>query len=203
MIKKIQKSNKKSLKLLNKVDFRLPYQVLIDDTFINNMNKYGKRYKHLKETFKSEPKLFFTKCILNKYKSLNKEYENDISDNCEMVKCPHTDKSDVLKCLSFVFRRFNKNHYIVGTSNKEIMDKYRDRSDVPLLNFNKGQIKLFINTEKIPEKSIYSTEATKKELERLEKIFGNDKQEVSEESEKFEDVNIEELEVSNDKEPEE
>ncbi|EEQ82381.1 hypothetical protein NCER_100911 [Vairimorpha ceranae BRL01] len=199
MIIKIHKSNKKSIKLLNKLGFRSPYQIILDDKFINNCNKYSKRYKHLKEIFKSEPKLFFTKCILKKYKSYNSNYENDISDNCEMIKCPHKDKDDVLKCLAFVFRKFNKNHYIIGTSDKEIMDKYRKREDVPLLNFNKGQIRLFLNTEKLINKSNTTYEATPKELERLEKIFGAEGgQEVSENSGEFEEINVDDLEVSED-----
>jgi U3 small nucleolar RNA-associated protein 23 len=197
MIKKIQKSNKKSIKLLNKAEFRSPYQIIMDETFITNMNKYGKRYKHMTEIFKSEPKLFFTKCICNKYKNTNPNFENDISDNCEMIVCKHKNKSDVQKCLAFVFRRFNKNHYIVATSSKDIMDKYRDRADIPLLNFTKGQIRLFVNTENIKQNSEHITEASTKEIERLEQIFGKD--EISlEPIEEFEEVDINELEVSED-----
>lgn len=195
MSKKILKSNKKNIKLLNKCKFRIPYQLIVDDTFIYKMNKYGKRYKHLTETFRSEPKLFFTKCIFNKYKDLNKSFENDLSVHCEFIECKHKNKSDVAKCLKFILRHFNKNHYIICTANKEIIEIFKNKTDVPILNFYNGQIKLYLNNLVIPKESEHITEASERELTRLKRIFNNQENSDVE----LEKVNIDELEVSDEK----
>lgn len=192
MSKKIYKSNKKNIKLLNKCKFRIPYQLILDDTFIYNSNKFGKRYKHLTEIFKSEPKLFFTKCIYNKYKELNKSFDHDLSAHCEFLECKHKNKSDVLRCLKFIFRNYNKNHYIICTANKEIIDFFKKKRDVPILNFYNGQIKLYLTDLVIPKMCNFVTEASERELNRLKRIFNNEENSDIE----TEKINIDELEIS-------
>lgn len=195
MNKKLYKHNKKHIKLLKKDGFRDPLQLLLDDSFIIYMNKFKKKYKHLTELFKHEPKLYFTKCILNKYKKSGNVFENDISHNCQMIDCKHKEDRETLKCYKSIFKKGNKHNYILATSDKEVLREYADKAGYPLLRFSNGFLKLIMKTDHIERYKGLPKEATAEELERLKKIFEEDI-ENEDEKLKHEEVDLDKLEES-------
>lgn len=195
MNKKLYKHNKKHIKLLKKDGFREPFQLLLDDSFITYMNKFKKKYKHLVEFFKHEPKLFFTKCIHNKYKSFKNKFENDISDNCQIINCKHKEDREPLKCYKSIFKKGNKHNYILATSDKEVFQEFSDKASFPLLRFSNGFLKIIMKTDHIERYKGLPKEATSEELERLKRIF-EDEVENEDEDIKHEEVDFEKLEES-------
>ncbi|KAF9764986.1 rRNA-processing protein UTP23 like protein [Nosema granulosis] len=195
MNKKLYKHNKKHIKLLKKDGFRHPFQLLLDDSFIIYMNKFKKRYKHLTELFKNEPKLFFTKCIHKKYTESGNLFETDISDNCQIIDCKHKDNADVLKCYKSIFKKGNKNNYILATSDKDVFKEYSDKTGIPILRFSNGFLKISMKTDHIERYKGLPKEATSEELERLKQIFD---EEINNEDTKLkhEEVDFDELEMS-------
>jgi U3 small nucleolar RNA-associated protein 23 len=192
--KKLHKHNKKNIKLLKKDGFREPFQLLLDNSFIQKVNQYKKRYKHLTEFFKHEPKLFITKCAFTAYKATDPTFKADISDNCQIINCKHSNE-EILKCFKKFFKKGNKHNYILCTSSKDVLKEFADK--IPVLNFSKGLFKIHMETNHIERYKGLPKEATPEELERLKTIF---EEEVNTEEDKLkhENVNFDELEESSD-----
>jgi len=163
----IAKKSKKWLKVLKYNDFRVPYQILIDNSFINIANKHNIKFSTIKDLFKSEPKLLMTKCVYE----LNKSHTlpNDFSGQCEITQCTH-DKPDK-NCTASFIKAGNPHHYIYATNNIFIIKSLKTSTDTPILRIFQNQLVIECNKMDQSPKTHNGNPASKKELKTLRKMF--------------------------------
>eukprot|EP00866_Antonospora_locustae_P000054 jgi/Antlo1/54/948 len=131
------RSGRKYLQYLERREnFRKPYQVLVEDTFLDNFN----RYKHSMHSFKllmhSEPKFFISECCYKVYKKTHM-HDNDFIKHCKIKGCPYQCESS-LKCMLGILRKRNRHHFFVATASPQIIDRLAEACCVPVITVSKG-----------------------------------------------------------------
>lgn len=131
------KSGKKYLKYLERREnFRKPYQVLVEDVFLESFN----RYKHSMHSFKllmnSEPKFFISECCYKAYQKTQTR-DNDFIKHCEIKRCPYQCESSQ-KCVLGVIRKRNKHHFFVAAASPQTVDRLVEVRCVPVISVTKG-----------------------------------------------------------------
>ncbi|CAD25245.1 hypothetical protein [Encephalitozoon cuniculi GB-M1] len=174
MNRKIYKRNKKVVKLLSKIGFRSPYQIVVEETFIDAMNRDMLGLRDINDLFKSQPKLFITKCVYKKFKEAKRNHRKGISKYLEILNCNHKDVRNPLSCLRRVLRKSNKNHYILASNCQEITDLINVEKKIPAITCRGGTLIINADLQKVPLYSGFKTEADEKELSRLEALFPED-----------------------------
>ncbi|KAM0680278.1 hypothetical protein GINT2_000258 [Glugoides intestinalis] len=160
------RKSKKWLKTLKGCGFREPYQIFFDASFMRLANKIRLPLAALNDLFKSEPKLFMTKCT---YEAHKKDLiEKDFSGFCEIVKCEH--ETIQYNCTYNFIKQDNPHHYILASNNIAHFKKLRDSKFIPVLKLYKSILKLECN-KLDTNKVVYTGEpATKREIKRLQKM---------------------------------
>ncbi|KCZ81383.1 hypothetical protein H312_01265 [Anncaliia algerae PRA339] len=144
-VKKSKQLKKYFISLQKSFGFRSPYQLLVDSTFLSELNIYKHRLSNFISLFKSEPKIFISKCSYRIY-SRNFKYKDDFRKHCEIRRCQH-DKLSEEDCISNLIKVNNKYHYLLCTQNNALIDKFIDNKRVPILKVNKSIIS-FVNSNK-------------------------------------------------------
>lgn len=131
------RSGRKYLKYLErKENFRKPYQVLVEDTFLDSFN----RCKHSMHSFKllmqSEPSFFISECSYKAYQKVHK-HENDFVKHCKIKRCPYQCESS-LECVLGVLRKRNKHHFFVAAAGPEIVSRLVEERCAPVITVSKG-----------------------------------------------------------------
>lgn len=174
MKREMHRKSKKWIKILKNNGFRVPYQILADNSFLKLVNKLKIEFSAFKNLFKSEPKFFLTSCAYESHKkSIVSEEKNnlykDFSGQCQIIKCSH-DINDGICTYSFIKDK-NPHHYILATNNTIEIKKFRESEFLPLLRVirNIPQIDCCkINSE---ARVFLGDPAKKKELRRLKKLL--------------------------------
>lgn len=174
MNRKVHKRNKKVVKMLRRIGFREPYQVIVEDGFVASINKSMLGLKHMTDLFKSQPKLFVTKCIYKRYDRDRKRGRDDFSKYLKILDCGHTEEEEPLQCLKRMIKKTNKNHYILGSNNREISEYIGKGKKVPVLTCRRGILSLEGDVEGTVTWKSLVTEADEEELRRLEMMFPED-----------------------------
>jgi U3 small nucleolar RNA-associated protein 23 len=171
---KLHKQNKRVLKMLWRLDYRIPYQVVLDDEFLTRFNMSMLRLRHLIHLFRSEPKLFITRCIYRRYRDERREFKHDLSGYCEIIKCKHTEVEDPERCLRDTVKRDNRHHYILAYGRREVGEGFKDHTNVPMLTCIRGHLRLKIDESSAAQRYRLTTEAAEGELDRLEQLFNEE-----------------------------
>ncbi|XP_030768399.1 rRNA-processing protein UTP23 homolog [Sitophilus oryzae] len=174
-IKRYKKVNKNLGFYINTFGFRQPYQLLADGTFCfaalnNKINVVNDIPKYLQ----GEIKLITTQCAIMEMENLGPKLNGALIILKKYIvhKCGHEGKPvNASKCLLSMVKKGNSNHYIVCTQDRELQDKIRTVTGVPLLY-------LHIKTpvlEKPSEASIKKAEErisgiSEPEIQRIEKL---------------------------------
>jgi len=161
------KKTKRSLKILRRNGFRVPYQVLVDISFIKAANRWSLAQRDVNELFKAEPKLLMTKCTYEAQKAEPKE--KNFSGCCEIIKCGH-EGVDAECALSFI-KEDNPNHYILATGNRGFIDRLKESKRIPVVRISKRMLAIECNKLKV-EVTHESLGASKSELRHLKRMFG-------------------------------
>lgn len=141
MKQKKTRSNKKYLKYIQKqFRFRKPFQILVDELFLDAFNRYKHSINSFRSILLSEPKFFISKCCYNAYKK-SFFHENDFVKHIEIRHCKHAD-IDTSSCILDLVKQPNKYHYFVATMGSKTVEKLKEHKNVPLVILNKSQIKL-------------------------------------------------------------
>ncbi|KAI5148290.1 U3 small nucleolar RNA-associated protein 23 [Enteropsectra breve] len=164
------KKNKEVMKILLSNSFREPYQIIVDHSFIAMANKVQNPLKQIDNLFKSMPKFFVTKCEYAKYNKEHKQKDNDFSGQCQIMSCFHEEECAV--CIEDVIKDKNRNHYILGSANKELIDMFRDKTNVPILKIKKSVFYLDLGKLEMKKRPIHGKAASAGEIERLKKMYG-------------------------------
>lgn len=176
MDKKINKGNKKVMKMIQKLGFRSPYQVVVENDFVAALNRNMLRLKHVTNLFKSQPKLFITRCTYRKYEK-DKKRKNDFSKYLEILNCGHETTKEPLQCLKKIMKKSNRNHYILGSNCPEITAAIGTQKKIPVLKCRKGTLILTADIEDITIHESMNVEADEEELNRLESLFPDEAEE--------------------------
>ncbi|AFN82819.1 hypothetical protein EROM_040510 [Encephalitozoon romaleae SJ-2008] len=174
MNRKVYKKNKKVVKLLSKIGYRIPYQVIVECDFVAAMNRYHLGLRHINDLFKSQPKLFITKCVYKKLKEIGRDHKEGISRYLEILHCDHKEVKEPLSCLRRVMRKSNKNHYILASNCTEITDLIGTQRKIPVVSCRGGTLVISADLQEIPMYSGFKTEADEEELNRLEALFSTE-----------------------------
>lgn len=161
------KKSKKWLKILKKAEFREPYQIILDNSFIKAINRQKLSQRNFNELFRSEPKFFITKCTYENHK--NHLVEHDFSGNCEIIKCNHEKPS--INCVYEFINEKNSHHYILATNNYYFIKKFKESKFIPTLKINKSQLEISCNNLE-SKCDNFKNEASKKEIKHLKKMLG-------------------------------
>lgn len=174
MRRDILRKSKKWLKTLSINGFRTPYQILVDNSFLDIVNKNHLNYSTFKSLFRTEPKFFITTCCYKIHSEKKDKLEikiKDFSGECEIIKCFH--KEIDLECPKTFIKENNPNHFILATYNKETIENLKNNTTIPILRISKSIPQLDcckMRTEAIVH---MEREASKKELDRLKELFGS------------------------------
>ncbi|ADM11342.1 uncharacterized protein Eint_040520 [Encephalitozoon intestinalis ATCC 50506] len=171
---KINRNSKKIVKLLPKIGYRIPYQIIVECNFVSALNRYFLGLRHINDLFKSQPKLFITKCVYKKLKEIGKDHKRGISKYLEILHCNHKEVRDPLSCLRRVMRKSNKNHYILASNCPEITDLIGVERKIPAVTCKGGRLCISADLQKVPMYSEFRTEADENELNRLEALFSGE-----------------------------
>ncbi|XP_070170282.1 rRNA-processing protein UTP23 homolog [Polyergus mexicanus] len=120
---------------VNNYKFHQPFQILIDGTFAFAalQNKFNIQ-EQLKKYFQSELKLLTTPCIISETEKLSINGATQIVKQYAVHKCGHEKKSiSGSKCLLSMIGKNNSSRYIIATQDRELQDKLRLISGVPLI----------------------------------------------------------------------
>lgn len=151
------RSSRKYLKYLErKGDFRKPYQILVEDAFLDQFSKY----KHSMHSFKilmlGEPTFFISECCYRTYKKTSSSHDNDFIKHCKIRKCPYQCTS-TLECVLSILRKRNKHHFFVAAANPQIIDKLMATYCAPVITAAKGGLH-FMTKSKRHVKSVEDEE---------------------------------------------
>ncbi|AFM98099.1 hypothetical protein EHEL_040480 [Encephalitozoon hellem ATCC 50504] len=174
MNRKVYKKNKKVVKLLAKIGYRVPYQVIVECDFVAEMNKSLLGLRHVNDLFRSQPKLFVTKCVYKKLKEIGRDHKKGIARYLEILHCDHKEVREPLSCLRRVMRKSNKNHYILASNCPEITDLIGTERKIPVVTCRRGTLVISADLQGIPMYSGFKTEADEEELNRLEALFSEE-----------------------------
>lgn len=174
MRRDIARKSKKWLKTLKSNGFREPYQIVVDNTFLDVVNKNRIQYSVFKSFFRSEPKFIMTSCIYRIHKENMQESRvegvKDFSGYCEIVKCMHNEISN--ECTNEFIKSTNLNHYILATNNREKINKLQDNLSIPILRISQCIPRIDCCKMKQNATIHMDEKASKKEIENLKKLFG-------------------------------
>jgi U3 small nucleolar RNA-associated protein 23 len=173
MSRKAVKQSKKTARTLQRLGYRTPYQIVVDDEFLMRFNTSMLRFKRLSDLFWGQPKLFITKCVYRKFKEAKRPFRSDLSGYCKILRCKYTEPETPECCIARMVKESNKNHYILACGRPEIRNRYKSCANVPVLTCQNGQLRLFADTSRTLPNHRLRMEAGEDELERLEKMFGN------------------------------
>lgn len=171
------KQTKKIVKLLPKIGFREPYQVIVEDSFVAAMKKYMLGLRHVNDLLRSQPKLFVTKCVYKAHRDVWRGYRHGISKYLEILNCCHQEPRSPLDCLRRVMRKSNKNHYILASNCSEITGLICLERRIPTITCQRGSLLMTADLQAVPMHKGLSTEAGQEELSRLEALFPSEDKE--------------------------
>lgn len=152
MKQKRARRDKKYLKYLERsLKFRRPYQVLVDESFLVEFNKY----KHSMSAFKSimfcEPKFLISECCYKTHRSMPK-HDDDFVRHCEVRRCGHSGVS-TLECMRSLIGKTNKYHYVVATGQPQFIDGLSTLKHVPVICVLKSRVRFVTRAESKGAKS--------------------------------------------------
>lgn len=162
------RENKKIIKILKSNGFRIPYQIVVDASFINAIKKVENGISSLQKTLNDFPKFFITKCEYQKYKT--NAQDKDLSGKCEIIKCKHEKYEE--NCIQQMFNGQNKHHYILASCNPKILSIRNEVKNIPLIKIKNSVFHLDLGDMKEKNSIFKGSSASKQELKRLSKIFG-------------------------------
>ena len=134
------KGNKTYLQYLEReFRFRRPYQILVDATLLEALNKH----KHTPASFKrllfSDPKFFVTQCCYMEHKNNRSSGDAGFVKHCAIRKCKH-DRTKAEECVLELSRKARKHHYFVATKDHELVWALGGLRDVPIITVSGSMV---------------------------------------------------------------
>lgn len=176
MTVKTVKQFKKILKKLNKLGFKPPATVIAEPNFLVKCFKHKISIKVIIAHFeKIQPKLLITKCCYKKYQSLQIQTKKDISGYFKIKDCGHETVNEPYECLSSIIRRSNRKKYILASCCPRVNEIAKTSTEIPHLTLRGPNLALVADLKNLPPTGSHLARvASEEELERLEKLFGDD-----------------------------
>lgn len=169
------KGIRKMVKRLERVlRFRTPYNILLDTEFIAAYAKSGMSVDVLEGILGGPLKLWTTSCAYKKYKEASPD-ERRIIGLVDIKKCAHGHVS-TLGCIKAFVGGGNRDHYFLGVGPRD--RGVKQMKNVPIIYMRSGVLSVEIGEP--TSRSLSEQESppalTKKEKQRLEKLFQDQKQ---------------------------
>ncbi|KAI9183897.1 hypothetical protein H9P43_002949 [Blastocladiella emersonii ATCC 22665] len=117
-------------------NFREPYQLVADGTFVNVALKFRIDIRTLiPTTLAAEVKVFTTPCVINELRQLGEEYMGAVlaSKRFESRRCGHAHGTSAHECLRDLIGTDNPHHLMVGTQDKALRAHLRTVPGTPLM----------------------------------------------------------------------
>ncbi|XP_012276297.1 rRNA-processing protein UTP23 homolog [Orussus abietinus] len=136
-ISRLKKVQKNLNFYTNNYKFRQPYQVLVDGTFSFAAleNKFNIK-DQLPKYFQAEVKLLTTQCVILETEKLGSKVFGAmlIIKQFPVHKCGHEkNPTSGSKCLLSMLKVDNPSRYLIATQDRELQDRVRQISGVPLI----------------------------------------------------------------------
>lgn len=163
------KRSKKIHKLLPASGFREPYQIIMDYSFAKGVRTSSIGLGHFHRLMRGQCKLSIPDCEYQKYKPFHKD-RGDITGQCEIIKCKHTDESDKI-CVLNIIRDDNRHHYILCTSDRDTMERAKRVKNLPMVKTSASAIHFEPNSLSRMEGERMDKPAGLKELRKLQALF--------------------------------
>jgi rRNA-processing protein FCF1 len=162
------KAIKKMLRRLEGLRFRAPYRALADPEFLHSYAKSQMPMSHLRSVL-GPVNLWISSCGYRRYKELDPE-EKRIIGQVDIKKCAHEKYTH--ECIRDMVAEGNRNRYLACVSIKE--REIKRMKNVPVVYFRGGSLQVEIGESTLSEMDSADTSPalTRKEKERLEKMFG-------------------------------
>ncbi|KAJ3215825.1 Small subunit processome component [Clydaea vesicula] len=139
---KRQKQQKKIMAVYtNSFQFREPFQVLVDGTFLNAANLMNSNLEEsIPRIFAAQVKLMTTNCVHVELKTLGYHYKvpASIAASMEKRKCNHYPPKSPAECFQGILGEENKFRYCVATQDKNLRSILRKIPGTPLIYINKS-----------------------------------------------------------------
>lgn len=144
------RSSRKYLKYLErKENFRKPYQVLVEETFLDSFNRYKHSMHTFKQLMRSEPSFFISECCYKAYKKAYK-HDSDFVKHCKIKRCPYQCAS-TLDCVLSVLRKRNKHHFFVAAADPHTVSRVAKERCAPVITVSKGGLSFATKNKRVAE----------------------------------------------------
>ncbi|CAH0603528.1 unnamed protein product [Chrysodeixis includens] len=123
----------------NNYGFHQPYQVLIDGTFCFTAFKEQINIRdQIPKYLNSQAKLLTTRCIIVETEKIAKKAHGALTilKQYGIHECGHKEPISGSNCILSMIGKRNDKHYILATQDRDLQDKLRAKSGVPLLYFH-------------------------------------------------------------------
>jgi rRNA-processing protein FCF1 len=166
---KEDKGIQRKLKILRSNGFRNPLQVVLDCSFLRLCERIENGGGAIWNLLRADILYLTTECEYRKYEKIRKK--KGISGECKIVNCKHEESHD--DCVLEMVGPENRNHYIVGTINRNQILRIREGqyNKVPILRMKRKGMDLGVGGIEFIQKAAEGCPASHSELRRLRRKF--------------------------------
>ncbi|ORZ40259.1 Fcf1-domain-containing protein [Catenaria anguillulae PL171] len=169
---KRQKTCRKLMQLYcSSYNFREPYQLVMDGTFVNVALRYRLDLRSLiPSTLAAQVKLFSTPCVAHELRSMGKEYAAAAAacKQFEQRRCGHRFGTKASDCLKDLIGETNEHHLMIATQDKALRTHMRAVPGTPLVYLSGSVVVLEPHSQETLQ-HVQDTERAKTQASAVEK----------------------------------
>lgn len=159
---------RKLVKMLERVGYRAPFNILVDHEFLSLFNKSQMPLSVIEKFLNGKIRLCTTTCEYKRYTSLISD--KTLLGYVALKKCKHAGEFRTFECLSEIIEENNPHHFFVGVGMKH--RRIKEEKKIPVIFLRSGV--LCMEVGKIEQEQFKNREPEglpKEERERLEELF--------------------------------